>query len=61
MTLQDAVDAGILPWKYEATKKRLQRKVGNPPSSRGKRGNADLYAGGDLKAWVRRSREDVSA
>jgi hypothetical protein len=60
LTLQDAIDAGVLPWKYEAAKKRLQRKVGDPPSPRGKRGNADLYARGDLAAWVRRSRQEVS-
>jgi ATP:corrinoid adenosyltransferase len=59
MTLRDAIDAGVLPWSYEAAKKRLQRDVGNPPSSRGKRANADLYARADLAAWVVRSRQEV--
>jgi hypothetical protein len=61
MTLRDAVDAGVVPWSYEAAKKRLQRKIGDPPSTRGKRGNADLYARADLKAWARRSRQKVSS
>jgi len=52
MTLRDAVDAGVLPWGYEAAKKRLQRRVGAIPQSRGKRGNADLYARQDLADWV---------
>ncbi|GIJ10719.1 hypothetical protein Van01_39330 [Micromonospora andamanensis] len=52
MTLRDAVDAGILPWGYEAAKKRIQRRVGTIPQSRGKRGNADLYARQDLAAWA---------
>ena len=60
MTLRDGFEAGVLPWKYEAAKKRVQRKVGNPPSPRGQRGNADLYARADLEAWVARSRQEVS-
>jgi hypothetical protein len=51
MTLRDAIDAGVLPWKYEAAKKRLQRRVGDPPSPRGKRGTADLYTRSDLERW----------
>lgn len=52
MTLRDAVDTGVLPWTYEASKKRLQRNVGTVPKSRGKKANADLYAISDLKAWA---------
>ncbi|WP_200210899.1 helicase HerA domain-containing protein [Micromonospora coerulea] len=52
MTLRDAVDAGVLPWSYDAAKKRLQRRVGTIPEPRGKRGNADLYARQDLAEWV---------
>jgi len=52
MTLRDATDAGVLPWTYEATKKRLQRRVGTPPVPRGKRGTADLYARADLVEWA---------
>lgn len=52
MTLRDAVDAGVLPWSYDAAKKRIQRRVGTIPEARGKRGNADLYARQDLAEWV---------
>lgn len=52
MTLRDAVDAGVLPWSYEAAKKRLQRRVGAIPEPRGKNGNADLYARQDLTEWA---------
>lgn len=52
MTLRDAVDAGVLPWSYDAAKKRLQRKVGNTPKTRGKNGNADLFQREDLARWV---------
>ncbi|MFD6712345.1 hypothetical protein AMK25_22390 [Micromonospora sp. TSRI0369] len=54
LTLRQAVDAGVLPWSYEAAKKRLQRRVGNVPEARGKQGNADLYARHDLAAWADR-------
>jgi hypothetical protein len=59
LTLRDAIDAGVLPWKYEATKKRLQRKVGNPPERIGQNGNADLYAREDLVAWAGRDRQNA--
>jgi hypothetical protein len=52
MTLRDAIDAGVIPWTYEAAKKRLQRKVGNVPKTRGKNGNADLFQREDLARWV---------
>lgn len=52
MTLRDASDAGVIPWGYEAAKKRLQRNVGAVPAARGKRGNADLYAREDLDRWA---------
>lgn len=52
MTLRDAIDNGVLPWTYEAAKKRLQRRVGTVPTPRGKRGAADLYARSDLLTWV---------
>jgi len=56
MTLREAVEAGVLPWSYEAAKKRLQRRVGRVPTPRGKSGNADLYARADLIAWADGSR-----
>lgn len=52
MTLQDAIDAGVLPWKLPAAQKRLQRKVGKVPAARGKRGPSALYATSDLRDWA---------
>lgn len=54
MTLREACDEGVLPWTYEAAKKRLQRRVGEVPKSRGRRGSADLYARADLEVWAGR-------
>ncbi|WP_239166249.1 type IV secretory system conjugative DNA transfer family protein [Actinoplanes italicus] len=52
MTLQDAIDAGVLPWKYSAARQRLARNVGQVPAKRGKRGKADLYTRSDLERWA---------
>lgn len=56
ITLRDAVDRGIAPWAFDATKKRLQRarKANRPtaPVPVGREGNADLYTLGDLVVWV---------
>lgn len=52
MTLRDAADDGVIPWSYDAAKKRLQRGVGNPPKPRGKKGNADLFEKEDLARWA---------
>jgi hypothetical protein len=56
ITLRDAVDRGITPWAFDATKKRLQRarKANRPtaPVAVGRDGNADLYTLGDLVVWV---------
>ncbi|MFI7547191.1 helicase HerA domain-containing protein [Actinoplanes sp. NPDC049599] len=52
LTLRDAVDEGVLPWKYEAAKKRMQRRVGAVPAPRGRRGAADLYSRADLVQWA---------
>lgn len=51
LTLREAVAEGVLPWSYDAAKKRLQRTK-NRPTPVGKRGQADLYARGDLVAWA---------
>jgi hypothetical protein len=59
LTLREAVEAGVLPWTFDAAKKRLQRKVGQVPKPRSKRGTADLYARPDLDAWVASSRTDA--
>lgn len=56
VTLREAVDQGVIPWGYEASKKRLQRKIGDVPTPRGKRGQADLYTRADLERWAGRIR-----
>lgn len=53
LTLREAVGEGLLPWSLDAAKKRLQRSQ-NRPTPVGKRGQADLYARGDLVEWVER-------
>lgn len=52
LTLQDAIDAGVLPWKLGAAQKRLQRNVGVVPEPRGKRGPSVLYGRDDLIRWA---------
>jgi hypothetical protein len=52
LTLRAAVDAGVLPWSYDAAKQRLHRRVGKVPEKRGKQGKADLYHAEDLKQWA---------
>ncbi|MFF0659260.1 helicase HerA domain-containing protein [Micromonospora tulbaghiae] len=52
LTLRQAVEAGVLPWRLDAAKKRLQRRAGRVPTPRGKSGNADLYARADLARWA---------
>ena len=56
ITLRDAVQRGIAPWAFDATKKRLQRarKAESPtaPMPTGRNGQADLYRVGDLIIWI---------
>lgn len=52
LTLREAVDGGLLPWTYQAARKRAQRGVGTVPTPRGRRGIAALYAPQDLAAWA---------
>lgn len=52
LTLRQAIEAGVIPWKLDAAKKRLQRHVGRVPTPRGRSGNADLYAREDLVLWA---------
>jgi hypothetical protein len=52
MTLRDAIDAGVLPWSYAATKQRMSRNTGAVPTVRGMNGKAHLYARDDLVQWV---------
>jgi hypothetical protein len=59
LTLREASDAGVLPWTYEAAKKRLQRDA-RRPSPVGRKGSADLYRRADLVAWVERSSSTTS-
>lgn len=51
LTLREAVGQGVLPWSYDAAKKRLQRAK-NRPRPVGKRGQADEFLRGDLVAWA---------
>lgn len=56
VTLREATERGLVPGKYDAAKKRLQRArkdgVATAPSPVGKDGNADLYLVDDLIVWV---------
>jgi hypothetical protein len=52
ITLRDAVDAGIVPWKYPATKQRLWRAGDAAPKARGMNGKSHLYDRDELKAWA---------
>lgn len=61
LTLREAVDHGVLPWGYEAAKKRLQRKVGKVPTPKGRKGNADLYARADLIGWASSGHSEAGA
>ncbi|MEW2383709.1 DUF87 domain-containing protein [Micromonospora sp. NPDC047707] len=61
LTLREAAEAGVIPWTHGAAKKRLQRRVGNVPTPRGKRGTADVYAREDLAAWAGSPRESSAA
>ncbi|GLW32290.1 type IV secretory system conjugative DNA transfer family protein [Actinoplanes regularis] len=61
LTLREAIDAGVLPWKsYEAAKQRLYRGTGKVPQKRGKQGRADLYTQSDLEQWAASCKEEVS-
>jgi hypothetical protein len=56
ITLRQAVDRGIAPWSFDATKRRLQRagrRDGAPvPQPVGRDGLAHLYRAGDLIIWI---------
>jgi hypothetical protein len=56
LTLREAVDAGIIPGKFDAAKKRLQRARKKSPEfvpvACGKKGLADTYRAGDLIEWI---------
>jgi hypothetical protein len=60
VTLREAIDEGILPWRKDAAKMRLHRarKAGRVvPEPVGKRGlQSDLYRRGDLIAWSEQER-----
>ncbi|MFI5849370.1 helicase HerA domain-containing protein [Micromonospora chalcea] len=52
LTLKEACATGVLPWSYEATKKRAQRRVGDVPMPRNKRNGVDVYDWEDLARWA---------
>lgn len=51
MTLREASDHGVIPWGYEAAKKRLQRST-IAPKPRDRRGSSDLYDRSELAQWA---------
>lgn len=55
LTLRQASEMGVIPWRHPTAKKRLQRAV-TPPPKRGKSGTADLYQQSDLIAWAESER-----
>jgi len=65
ITLQDAMDEGLLPWAAGAIRQRLSRarRAGRwTPPSYGRRGRADLYARGDLRRWaLAEQRQEVAS
>jgi hypothetical protein len=60
VTLRTVVDRKLVPWQYEATKKRLQKaRKSEPPTAPavvGKEGLADLFRLGDMIAWIESER-----
>lgn len=51
ITLREAVDQGVLPWKWAAARKRLERGVGDPPAPTGTRGQAYVYDRQAMADW----------
>lgn len=51
VTLREASDHGVIPWGYEAAKKRIQRST-TAPKPRDRRGSSDLYDRGELAQWA---------
>lgn len=54
ITLREAIDEGLLPWRWQAARKRLERGVGDPPAPTGQRGQAHTYDRGEMAAWGQR-------
>ncbi len=56
ITLREAVERGIAPWAFAATKKRLQRArkaaTATAPAPVGRDGQADTYQVSDLIVWI---------
>jgi hypothetical protein len=59
MTLRDAIDAGVLPWRYDAAKQRMSRGVGAVPPVKGRNGKAHLYTRADLERWAESAKSDA--
>jgi len=58
LTLQEAHDAGVIPWKHAAAKQRLHRKVGAIPEPQGQKGKAFLYRRNDLVRWAESAKKE---
>ncbi len=54
VTLREAVDRGLVPWKWNAARKRMERGVNDPPKPTGKDGQAYLYDPEQLADWGQR-------
>jgi hypothetical protein len=51
VTLRQAVDRGLMPWQFDAAKKRMQRSA-TTPAPAGKDGNAHTYRVDELIVWI---------
>lgn len=51
ITLREAIDEGLLPWRWQAARKRLERGVNDPPAPTGTRGAAHTYNRDEMAAW----------
>lgn len=61
MTLREAIDEGVVPWKWSAARKRMERGVGDPPKPTGVRGQAYTYRRDELALWASRSTTERAA
>lgn len=61
ITIREAVDEGVVPWSWQATRKRLERGVGVPPKPTDTSGAAYRYDREQLTAWVARCTDKAAA
>lgn len=51
ITLRQAIDEGLIPLRWNAARKRMERGVNDPPKPTGQRGQAYLYDRKELVEW----------